>query len=69
MGNLKNKTNEQTKQNRNELIDAGNKLVVTRGERNWGVGKTGKGDQEVQTFSYKINKSQGCNVQHGEYSQ
>ena len=32
------------------------------------VGKMGEGDQNVQTFNYKINKSWGCNTQHGDYS-
>ena len=32
MWNLKNKTNDQTYQNRNRLIDTENKLVVARGE-------------------------------------
>ena len=31
-------------------------------------GKMGKGGQRVQTSIYKINKSWGCNVQHGDYS-
>ena len=31
MWNLKNESNEETKQNRNKLIKTGNKLVVTRG--------------------------------------
>ena len=35
MWDLKNKTNEQTKQNRKKLIDKGNKLVVARGDE-WG---------------------------------
>ena len=35
----------------------------------WGGGKTGVGDQEVQTTMYKINKLQGYIVQHREYSQ
>ena len=41
MWNLKNKTNEQTKQNRNRLIGTGNKLLVTRGEglRVGGIGE------------------------------
>ena len=38
-----------------------------------GVGRWAKGvkglDQEVQTSTYKINKSWGCNVQGGDYSQ
>ena len=29
----------------------------------------GEGDYEVQTSSYRINKSQGHNVRHREYSQ
>ena len=28
----------------------------------------GDGGQKLQTSSYKINKSWGCNVQHGDYS-
>ena len=35
----------------------------------WGMGTIGEGDYEVQTYSYKINKSWGYNVQHKEYSQ
>ena len=41
--------------------------VVARG-RGWEVGKVDEGGQKVQTSSYKINKSRGCNVQHGDYS-
>lgn len=38
------------------------------------MSKTGEGDLGVQTqniiyFSYKINKSQRCNIEHKEYSQ
>ena len=32
-----------------------------------GVGKMGEGGQKVQTSWYKINKTWGCNVQHGHY--
>ena len=63
MWNLKNKTNEQTIQNRNRLIDTENNLVVTRGE---GVGRgMGKIQKEIkiQKYSYKINKTPGCNLQ------
>lgn len=28
----------------------------------WGMSETGEGDQEVETTSYNINKSQGRNV-------
>ena len=41
--------------------------VVTKGE-GWGERKLEKGGQKVQTSSYKINKYQGCNVQHEDYS-
>ena len=50
-------------------MDTENRLVVTRREGRWGVVERGEGDQEVQTSSYKISKSRGCIVQHGDYSQ
>ena len=50
-----------------KLIDTENRLVIDRGSR-WGVSKMGEGSQKVQASSYKINKSWGCNVQHGDYS-
>lgn len=31
--------------------------------------KMAEGDQVAQTCIYKIKKSWGCNVQHGDYSQ
>ena len=52
-----------------KIIGTENRMVVARGEGCLGVGKTGEGGQVVQTSSYKINKSWGCNVQHGDYSQ
>ena len=33
-----------------------NILVITSGEKKWGRGKTGVGNEEVQTIIYKINK-------------
>ena len=33
------------------------------------VDKIGERDEEVQISSDKINKSQGCNIQHKEYVQ
>lgn len=41
--------------------------VVARG---WGLGRKemGEGNQKVQNFSYKINNSWGCNIQHRHYS-
>ena len=40
------------------------------GCQSWGlgVGEMGEGGQKVQASSYKINKSWGCNVPHGDYS-
>lgn len=34
----------------------------TRGKTHRGLGKVGKGDEEMETPSYKINKSWRCNV-------
>ena len=53
MWNLKNKPNK--------VIDTESMPEARIGEagRGWGVGE---GDQKVQTSSYKINKSWGCNV-------
>ena len=43
MWSVKNKTNEQTKQNRNRLTDTENKLVVARGEEER-LSEKGEGD-------------------------
>ena len=43
-GISKNKTNKQTKQNRNGLIGTENKVVVTREEGVGGMDEIGKGD-------------------------
>ena len=40
---LKNKTNEQTKQNRNRVIDMESKQVVTKGEGGGGLDERGEG--------------------------
>ena len=42
--------------------------MVTRGEVEGEMSVIGEVDLEVQTSSYKINKSWGCNVEHREYS-
>ena len=34
-----------------------------------GMGEVGEGNQEVQTSSYRINKSQGCIIHHKAYHQ
>ena len=49
-----------------ELIDTETELVVAK-VRWWGVGKIDKGCQKLQTSSYKINKSWGDSVQHGNH--
>ena len=56
-------------QTRNRLTDTENKLLVTSRERKGGRGKRGVGDYEVQTTVDKINKLQGCILQHRGYSQ
>ncbi|MPX07483.1 hypothetical protein C0133_08915, partial [Moraxella catarrhalis] len=48
-----------------KLTDTENRCMVARGR---GVGEMGKGSQKVQTSSDKINKSWGCNAQHGSHS-
>lgn len=35
-------------------------------EVEWEMGKMSEGGQNVQNSSYKINRSGGCNVQHGD---
>ena len=59
------------KQNKTKLVDIENGMGQPGGGGLRGVDKMDKrgGGQEVQMPSYKINKSWGCNVQHGDYSQ
>ena len=65
MWNLSNlKQNKQIK-TQTKSIDIKNKLVVIRA---LGLSKMGEGSQKVQIANYKLNKSQGRNVQHGDYS-
>ena len=46
----------------NKTKPTDNRMVVARGEGAWASGEVGEGAQEVQTSSYKISKSQGCNL-------
>ena len=55
------------KKQKTELKDTKNRLMVAKGGR-VGVGKMGECGQKIQMPSYKINKSWGCKVQHGDYS-
>ena len=50
-----------------KLIEKDIRLVVTRG-RGQEEGELEEGGQKAQTSCYKINKFQGYNVQHGDYS-
>ena len=65
MWNLKNKTDEETKQNR----DKENKQVVAWREAGGGKKEIGEGDLRVPTSSCKINESLVWNVQCGEHSE
>lgn len=49
------------------------KFYVSLPQNIWSIFKYVKylksdGDQKVQTSSSKINKSRGCDIQHGDYS-
>ena len=51
------------KKHKYKLIDTWNRLVVARGRGGGAMGgKMGEGNKKVQTSSYKISKSRGCNV-------
>ena len=56
------KQNKTKKTHKKEI-----RSVVTKG-RGWGEGELNESGQNVLTSSYKINKYQGCNVQHDDYS-
>ena len=53
--NLKNKTKEQTKKTR--LLNTESNLAGAREEKGVRMGEISEGNEEVQTSSYKINKS------------
>ena len=61
--------NLETTQQQTKLIKTDKRLVIARGG-GWrlGVREVSEGGQKVQTSSYKIIKSWGCNVKHGDYS-
>ena len=48
--------------------DIKNSLMVARGLPGLEVGEMGKGNQKVQTSSYKVSQSWGYIVQQGDYS-
>ena len=59
--------NVKKQTNKPEHIDPENRLVVARG-RKWEVVIRGEKHQKAQTSRYKIKKSWGCNIQHGDCS-
>ena len=65
MWNLKNKINEQTKQNR--LANTENRLMVIRGRGAGVLGEKGEGTKKYRLVVTK--QSQGCKVQHRPDSQ
>ena len=67
MWHLKNKTNKQNKTETDSQIQKTN--WQSPKEVGGGLGEIGAGGVDVQTFSYKINKSQGCNEQLSKYCQ
>ena len=59
---------ESKKQNKKiKLTDTKIRLVVAR-IQGYVLVEMGEGNQKVQTSSYKINKSLGCYVHHGDYN-
>ena len=63
MWNLKNKTNKKKQQTRNRLTDL-EKSEWLPERRRWEAGQKQVKGIETQTSSGKINKPQGCNIQH-----
>ena len=53
MLNLKNKRNEQTKQNRNKLMDTENKLAVARREKDERKNEIGKDNKKYKISAIK----------------
>lgn len=49
-------------------MDTNNRRVISGEEGVSGAGEMGEGGQEEQTSSYKMIKSRGCNIQHGDSS-
>lgn len=49
--------NKQNKTKREKQNKTENRLVVNREEHGLGLGKIGKGCQDVQTSSYKVNNA------------
>ena len=52
--------------NRNRLMDIENRLVVAKGEGEWGRDGLGVWDQQMQTIIHRMDKQQGPTVEHRE---
>ena len=52
----------------NILISTESKLIFARGEMSWGTWWNRSRGLRDTNLSYKISKSQWCNIQHKEYS-
>ena len=59
------KTEQVSKSNKTETESQIQRKQVLARRRGIRMSEIGKGNQEVQTSSYKINESLGLNVQHG----
>ena len=58
-----------SKTNQKKLIDTEDNWVVAEtASGSGGECDVGKGGQKVQISNYRINKSWGCHVQHGDKS-
>ena len=55
------------KENKTELIDTENRLVLP--VRGWEVWEKVKGVKRYRLPSYNMSKSLGCNAEHGDYNQ
>ena len=64
MWNLKNKIDKQAKLK--QTIDTENRLMVARGEGVGGLGEKGEGIKKSKLVV--TEQTQGCKVQHREYS-
>ena len=56
MWDLKNKRNEYINKKQDQTYKC-SKLMVARGEASGKMGKTGKGEGEIQDSSYRMSKS------------
>lgn len=63
---VESKNQTKWKKNKAKLINTENRLKADRRKMGRRMGKRGKGDQQVQTYNYDVNKSWVCNAQVGD---